>query len=196
MMRAIGIREGLYFNNNRFDYTLVVFPDAESDEKIRTEKTEFAEQYPFQSLKKQNPYIILAGFTAKEEMEDTLVRWIQNICNLQGSFSITLNNFSGFPPNTIYLRIQDHSCFKPITNALKILDGFIRSNECPPLHIIEKPHLIIAQGLPQYVYEPAIKEYAGKSFHAHFNVNKLVLLKTDTYGTEQVINTFRLPAAI
>ncbi|HEU4634269.1 MAG TPA: 2'-5' RNA ligase family protein, partial [Flavisolibacter sp.] len=107
---------------------------------------------------------------------------------------VTLNNFSGFPPHTIYLRVQNPQPFNQLANALKILDGFFQSNDCPPLQLVTKPHLSIAGALSEYAYNQAIKEYSERSFHACFKVEKLFLLKRDPLMRCQLVNTFILPS--
>lgn len=179
--------------NHLWEYLLVVSPSKEVFDKVAGEKTNFYENYGYKLAIQTKPHITIANFLAKEEMEATLSRWIQNICNLQSSFTVTVNNYGGFPPHTIYLRIQNPEPFNKLANALKILDGFIRSNECPPLKLIAKPHLSIAGKLPQFIYETAIKEYAGKTFCESFTVDRLMLLKRDAYMKCDPINTFVLP---
>jgi 2'-5' RNA ligase len=178
---------------NLWEYLLVAHPNQEVFDKVIEEKRFFYENYRHKLAVQTKPHITIANFLAKEEMEATLARWIQNVCNLQNSFTVTLNNYSGFPPHTIYLRIQNAEPFKKLTNALKILDGFIQSNDCPPLKVISKPHLTIARQLPQFIYETAIKEYSQKNFHESFKVDKLILLKRDAYMKCHLINTFILP---
>lgn len=178
-----------------WEYLLVASPTIEVFNTIVAEKEMFYENYGYKLAIQTKPHIAIAGFSAKEEMEGTLARWIQNVCNLQKSFVVSLNNYSGFPPHTIYLRIQNEEPFKRLANGLKILDGFIQSNECPPLKLISKPHLTIAAGLPQLIYETAINEYSRKIFHESFRVEKLSLLKRDAYMNCNLINTFILPYA-
>src|SRR6266498_4474852 len=140
-----------------WEYLLIASPTKEVSEKVVEEKEIFYKNYGHSLAIQTRPHITIANFLAKEGMEETLARWIQNICHLQNSFTVTLNNYSGFPPHTIYLRVQDAEPFKKLANALKILDGFIQSNDCPPLKLITKPHLTIARQLPEYIYQTAIK---------------------------------------
>ena len=135
----------------------------------------------------------MTDFLMKEAMEEIIIKWIQNICSLNTSFSVMFNNFSGFPSHTIYLRVQNPQPFQKLANALKIVDGFIQSNDCPPLRLVTKPHLPIATGLPEHLYNEAMKEYAKKSFHSGFEVDKLFLLKKDADMKYQLVNTFILP---
>jgi 2'-5' RNA ligase len=179
-----------------WEYLLVAHPTKEINNKIVDEKTCFYNNYDYESAIKTKPYITIANFLVKEAMEETLNRWIQNVCLLQNSFTVSLNNYSGFPPHTIYLRIQDAQPFKKLANALRILDGFIQSNDCPPIKLVSRPHLTIARQLPQYIYEEAIKEYAQKTFHESFEVNRLFLLKRDAYMKCHLVNTFILPPPV
>lgn len=175
------------------EYLLVASPVKEVLDKMVDEKKFFFENYGHELAIQTKPHITIANFWGKEEMEETLARWIQNVCNLQNSFTVTLNNYSGFPPHTIYLRIQNAEPFKKLANALRILDGFIQSNDCPPLKLVSKPHLTIARQLSQFIYETALKDYSQKIFHESFKVDKLILLKRDAYMKCDLINTFILP---
>jgi 2'-5' RNA ligase len=176
-----------------WEYLLVAHPSEEVYAKIIDEKKTFESKYEQESDKRFHPHITIANFLTKEAMEETFIRWIQNICNLQKSFTATINNYSAFPSSGLYLRIQNEEPFKRLANALKILDGFMQSNDCPPLKLVSKPHITFVTGLSQYNFDNAIKEYARKTFHESFKVDKLVLLKRDGYTKCHLINTFILP---
>src|SRR6476620_7848625 len=115
------------------DYELVVVPDDSTHECLRSEQQFFRETFMSEGNCQYKLHITIAQFQAKEIMEKTLVCWIQNICLLHKSFDVRLNNFSSFPPHTIYLRIIDPMPFIHIGNQLKMISGFIESNNCPPL---------------------------------------------------------------
>lgn len=176
-----------------WEYLLVVHPGEEVNTKILNEKRNFEKQYEQECDARFYPYITVANFLSKEAMEETFIRWIQNICNLQKSFTVTLNNYSAFPPSGLYLRVLDAEPFKRLANALKILDGFMQSNDCPPLKLVSKPHITFVTGLSQCTFDNVITEYARKTFHESFKVDKLVLLKRDAYMKCHLINTFILP---
>ena len=180
-------------DHNLWEYLLVAHPDAQVYEKVVSEKNFFTNDHGYPLAAQSHPHITIASFLMKEAMEETIIRWIQNICNLHPAFNATLNNFNGFPPHTIYIRVQDPQPFKKLANALKIIDGFIQSNDCPPLQVVTKPHITIAKGLPEHLYNKAIKEYAQRSFHASFKVDRLNLLKRDASMKCQLLNTFILP---
>jgi len=196
VMEILNGLTGFQTDCDLWEYLLVAQPDKEVSNKIVDEKKTFHSNYDYELATKVPPHITIASFLAKEAMEETLNRWIQNICHLQSSFTVTLNNYSGFPPHTIYLRIQDVQPFGKLANALKILDGFIQSNDCPPLELVSKPCLAIARQLPQHIYDTAIKEYAQKTFHESFTIDRLVLLKRDACMRSHLVNTFILPPAV
>ncbi|WP_315819809.1 hypothetical protein [Paraflavitalea speifideaquila] len=90
-----------------YEYLLVVNPDAAVQDKVLTQKQEFYDEYREKAAIKTGTHIMVASFLAREAMEGTLIRWIQRICDQQQPFKVTLNNYSGFPPHTIFLRVQD-----------------------------------------------------------------------------------------
>src|SRR4051812_14441115 len=103
-----------------WEYLFVAQPDEWVNNKVLEEKNFFHSRYHHVHAVRSKPHITIANFLAKEMMEDTLVRWIQNICRLQNFFTVSLNNFSGFPPHTIYLRVQDPKPFMQLASAMKI----------------------------------------------------------------------------
>jgi 2'-5' RNA ligase len=176
-----------------YEYLLVAHPDIIVNEKIIAEKLFFSGEYLQKIASKTQPHITIANFLAKESMEETLIRWIQRICTQQHSFKVTLNNYSGFPPHTIYLRVQNDQPFQKLAKDLKMLNEYIRSCSCPPVKIISKPHLSIARKLPEEVYFKALTQYAHKSFHESFLVKELQLLKRKhQYDSCKRINVFGL----
>lgn len=187
------LNEALQTDQELWQYSLVAYPTKEVNAQILKEKKLFEEKYEHEKDTRFYPHITVATILTKEEMEETFTRWIQNICNLQKSFTVTLNNYSAFPSSGLYLRVQDAAPFKQLANALKILDGFMTSNGCPALHLVSEPHLSFVKGLSQYNFDSAIKEYSRKTFYASFKVEKLILLKRDISARCHLLNTFVLP---
>jgi hypothetical protein len=168
------------------DYVLVVMPEKEIMEKIQTEKKDFEKEFGHALRQTLKPFITVTRFSAREEMEPTLIRWLQKIIGQEKSFSITLNNYSAVPPHTICLRVQDHSTFYYLVKKLEVLNEFIPTGS----GFIRRPYLELADKLPEAVYEKAIPEYSRKTFHECFPVNELMLMKRkssfDEYKTIQV----------
>src|ERR1700761_8659671 len=177
--------------SRRAEYLLVIYPGAEMEEKILGEQRQFSDDYSVSVRDK--PHITVAAFQAGEVMEETLIRWIQRICMHYRSFNLTLNNYSGFPPHTIYLRVQDPEPFKHLMQQLRAIDEFIRSSGCPPVNLISRPFLSIAGGLTEQVYNKAMPDYSRRTFHETFHVRELVLLKrTHAFDPCKTVNIFRL----
>lgn len=177
-------------------YAVVAYPNADVQPKIDVEKKLMAGVYPLVPRPQEQPFITLAGFWAKEMMEETLCRWIQNICRLQSSFMAALNNFSSLPPHTVYLRLQDPQPFVHLSRQFKMLDAFMESNECPPVEIITRPCLPLAEGLPEAAYQQLVNEFAHRTFHEVLTIEKLVLLKWAEAGeAPQRVDTFALQAS-
>jgi len=160
-----------------WEYQLLVHPDEKVNEQVKDEKRYFVTAYGHEVSIETNQQVLVASFFAPEEIEPTLLRWTQKVCNNQPRFVTTLNNFSGFPPNTIYLRVQNHQPYKELVKGLKAIEQYVQSNECPSMNLVSAPHIIMARSLPEVVYEKAVKDYAGRLFHASFSVEKLLLIK-------------------
>lgn len=178
MERAISMKDEL---NDRIvrensAYLLVTLPNEAMHKKLLEVQREFSEKYSLK-LDASIPFITAACFIAKEDMEETLFRWIQRICSQMRSFSVTLNNYSGIPLHTLYLRVFDHQPFRQLANHLKVVDQLVRSNDCPEAKLTTRPYLPIAKGLSGAIYEKSMKDYSLKSFCETFRVNELVLMK-------------------
>lgn len=183
-------KQGLY------EYLLVAHPDAAVNSKICQEKQNFYDEYGHDVAIKTKPHITIANFLAREPIEETIIRWVHRICSSKQSFSVALNNYSGYPPHTVYLRVQNPQPFQQLAADLKVIDNYVRSNACPPVHLGKTPHLTIARGLPESVYEKALRSYSQKTFHEIFLVDELILLRrADQYDTCKTINVFRLQRA-
>lgn len=177
----------------RTEYLLVVYPYGDLQDRLLAAQQQFSSDYGLQMTVRNKPHITLAVFQAGEEMEDTLIRWIQRICTQHKNFEITLNNFSGIPPHTIYLRVQDPQPFRELTQQLRAIDDFILSSGGSPVNLASRPYLSIAGGLTEQVYNKAMPDYSRKTFHGIFRVDELVLLKRGhSFDACKTVNIFRL----
>jgi len=189
----ISISGGKSEAGRRMEYLLVIYPYGELFEKLVEEQQQFLSDYGLIMTGRNRPHITVAAFQAGEQMEDTLIRWIHRICRRNECFEITLNNYSGFPPHTIYLRVQDPQPFRQLMHQLRAIDDFIRSSGCPPVNLISRPYLSIAGGLTEQVYNRAMADYSQRTFHESFRVEELVLLKREhSFDACRTVNVFRL----
>lgn len=174
------------------EYRLVIHPDITAYNKLMAEKARFCRRFGVESVMKSFPSIIVACFYAREGMEDTLIRWIQRACSLCNSFEITLNNYSGIPNHTIYLRITDSRPFRQLARQLKSIDDFVFSSCGQPARLHQHPYLALADELPAEVFEHAMPFYSSKILRASFLANELVLLARDhPYAASKTVNVFR-----
>ncbi len=176
-----------------YEYLLVINPGKEVNEKLAAEKQIFYDDYKEKSAIDTKPHITVASFLAKEGMENTIIRWMQRICSKQQSFAVILNNYGGFPPDTIYLRIQNEAPFRRLAKELSVVNAYINSRSCPPMLLTPKPHVSIADNLSEEIFFKALTQYAHKSFHESFLVNELLLLKRkDEYDVCKPVIVFAL----
>ena len=176
-----------------YEYLLVVNPAADVNEQLVAEKQQFYNIYKEEVAIKTKPHITIANFLAKEVMEETIIRYMHRIISVKKSFATMLNNFSGFPAHTIYVRVQNHEPFKQLAMDLNIVDQYIRGNGCPAAHLISYPHVTLARRLKREIYEKAIIDYSKKSFNALFVIDELVLLKRkNQFDKCKHVNVFKL----
>lgn len=174
------------------EYRLVIHPDIATYNKLMAEKQRFCRRFDVESVLTSFPSIDVACFYAREGMEETLIRWVQRICVLRNSFLVTLNNYSGFPNHTIYLRITDPKPFRQLAKQLKTVDEFVQSSSGQPAWLGHHPYLALAEELPGEVYERAMPFYSSKTFHASFPVNEMILLARDhPFAASKTVNVFR-----
>lgn len=175
------------------EYSLVVQPGREIEDRLMCEKE------LLQQLVKQKPvadtsmHIKIAEFHAREDMESTILRYMQRIFSNKHAFHLSLNNYGGFPPSNIYLRIQDIHLLQNLAKGLNVLDDYIISCACPRVRMFPNPHLSLARKLPEDVFEKALLQYAHKTFHETFSVHELVLLRrSHKYEPFKRVNVFKL----
>jgi 2'-5' RNA ligase len=177
-----------------FEYLLVVSPSAEVFKSVMEIKQSFSGKYNQSIAIKTKPHITVANFLAMERMEDTLIRWMQRAVAELESFVTQLNNYSGFPGHTIFLRVQNPDPFRELIARLKVIASYIKEYDCPSPKFIQHPHMSIARSLSVEVYEKAIREYAHEEFEATFPVQQLLLLrkqhgnKYEKYAQVAVLN--------
>lgn len=117
----------------------------------------------------------IASFSAPPRMEDTLSRWTQRICSNLEKTIIEFNNFSGLPPHTIYLRIQDASPLKQMVADLRKLDLYLTGNGHEPLHAVHRFMLPVVENIKESHYNNLMYRFGSIGFHGKAQVKSLVL---------------------
>lgn len=189
------VRRGSHAHENSYglrEYRLVVYPDISIYNMVMAERRKFFAEYGVEVEGKAFPYILVAAFHAGEGMEETLIRWIQRICSLQTSFTVSLNNYSGTPSGSIYLRVQNQQPFKHLSQQLRSLDHYIQLPSNAPRKTYQTAYLPIANNLPVSIYEKAMPVYSRKLFYASFHASELVLLTRDhPFAAHKTLTVFR-----
>ncbi|MET0635997.1 MAG: hypothetical protein ABWZ25_08200 [Chitinophagaceae bacterium] len=173
-----------YFNRLR-RYRLVVRPAAEMAEILIEEKRKFSREYQLEG-EISAPLVVLTEFLAKDEMEETIIRWLQRITGEHRSFAITLNNFGGCPAHSVFLRILDHEPLRDLARQLQPIDQYVRRNDCPPVRFMVQPYLPIAENLTGTLYDRVIGDYSRRDFHGSFEVTELMLVRASDDGGSSV----------
>jgi len=176
-----------------WEHLLVINPSKDVTEKVKEEKQKFKRAYNDSTMVIGQPHITIAAFLAKEQMEPTLIPWIQNICNVHSRFHVLLRNFSGFMPHSIYVQVQNEQPFKQLAKSMNALNYFICANECPPLKMKPKPHLTIARRLSEETYFKALPIYRQRLFQQSFTATELTLIKRSTSAARcETVHVFPL----
>ena len=174
-------------------YQLVMYPEGETGAAVKLLTRQRQEIFPSELKIHRKAHIELGSFYAREEMEETIIRWIQRICNAESRFVVTMNNFGSVPPDTLYLRIQDHQPFFRLISKLRVIDNYISSNGYGEVEWSTRPVCKLAGQLHPGFDHLKIREHANLEYHAHFLAYNLVLLKTTLAEEEPVVvNVFPL----
>lgn len=175
------------------EYQLVACPDKPVMEQLMAEKSHFSAHYPDSANTAFLPFIPVIDFQAAEGMENTLIRWMHKIISSHQVFGVTLNDFSGIKPHTLYIRVKDHLPFQQLGSALQVIEPFLNNNGSAGRYTIARPHLDLARQLKAATYHQAVEIYAQRNFTATFLVNELVLMRRQNLFTaSKQVTVFRL----
>ena len=157
-----------------YEYLLAVPIAADVNESVDHERRSLFGNDTRSSL--QLNYISVAAFTGRDEMESTVIRYLERIISARSNFQVSLNNYSGIPPHTIFLRVQDVTPFRLLTKQLAAVSDYVQSCSCPPLKVCH-PHVVVANNLGESNYFKLMLLFSQMSFFASFSVNEVVLLR-------------------
>lgn len=194
MDRALSFTQPQFRGSVIKEYQLVIRPAGAVSDMVTAQKINFTAEYQLAADAAADEEILVARFLAKEEMEETILRWMQRILCVTKSFQLSLNNYGGLPgSNAIILRVQDHQPFKQLAKELKVIDELVKSNGLPKAQLFASPHLAFAPTLTKPVYEKAVMDYSKKEFHASFEVQEMILIKkTNSFDPGRQVSIFRL----
>lgn len=144
-------------------------------------------------LKLAEPAILLARFHAREEMESTLLRWINRIIGAQEGFQFAFNNYGSMPAQPLYWRIQDNGNFRQLAERLRVLDGWMQGNGCGPLKLIHSPRLLLVEEMDSSVERQIQLEFSPRCHHLEMELLELELMRNNVWGDKfQLVSRFPL----
>jgi len=167
---------GIFSGTENIRYRYVLMPD----DRLAVGLNHWLAEMGFgdtPALEKKNLCIAIAGFEALPRLEDTLSRWTQRICSEAGIFSLELNNFSGEPPNTIFLRIQDTRPLNQLIGNLRKLDMYLTGNGQHPLNPAARYFLPVWEKVPANFFDNLAYRLGRAEFHLKVAVQSMVLQK-------------------
>lgn len=153
------------------EYKLVIEPPSELLKKMNNSIGQI-----FNSTLPEGIEITIATLYAREEMEATLFRWLQRICNLQQAFTISIKNFGCRPPQSVFLKIEDVSPINRIINQIKMIEPYLQGSGCPPSEINQSPELRVFN-FPENIFPEAREVFNSISFEDSFTSPSLKMYK-------------------
>jgi hypothetical protein len=157
-------------------YRFVLLPDPALIDRLAATLKEL-DASGLMPLGLQNQGIVLAVFSASLRMEDTLTRWTHRICSQIGTNEIVFNNFSGIPPHTLLLRIQDPAPLRKLVDALRKLDMYLTGNSQVPLQSAQRFYLPVLENIPPKIYDNIVYRFGRCEWHGSSVIHQLVLQK-------------------
>lgn len=159
-------------------YFIAVVLPAPLNEKIHVYKKQMQERYGCTVGLKSPAHITLAApFWMEEGKESALRQDLQNLAQQVASFPLITNDFSAFPPRTIFVAVGESIALQALK---KTTDAFFRHSaygmkfENRPFH----PHITIAtRDLHKKDFAEAWPSFQKEIFREPFNATGLSLLK-------------------
>ncbi len=155
-------------------YSLIYLPPQSLITRMNAERR-LIEQKSGTRVKEEADVITIAAFEANEGIEDTLIRWTENIFRHQVAFTLAINNYSSIETGTIHFRLHDESRLVALRRQLQFLEPFVSGKIYFPA--AREPQLILVDKLPGTVYYDVVNEYSRKTFYHTFVVDEVRLLK-------------------
>jgi hypothetical protein len=176
--KATGIRCGEWP-----EYRLVIPAEDPVGGQVHEQRLQWQAIYGKDSISSKPPGITLACWWAREEMEETMIRWIGNLASQTPGFGVTLNNFSGLPPQLVYIRIQEAEPFRKIVRLLRPVLERVNDGE-GQVRLFERPFIQLGK-LPEENTRQWLL-HTHQQFHAAFTAQQMVLYRHKGAETKKI----------
>ncbi|RAW03281.1 2'-5' RNA ligase family protein [Pseudochryseolinea flava] len=161
-------------------YFIALIPPSPIYDDAWRLKNYFREQYNSKASLNSPPHITLhMPFRWKEEKEFELVTALHSFTQGRDDFKIQLQNYGAFPPRVVFIDIVANDSLTKLYKDLhrfckRELNLFNAAYKDQSFH----PHLTLAfRDLKKPLFFKAWEEFQARTFSAHFDVEKIVLLK-------------------
>ncbi|KIC92241.1 hypothetical protein [Flavihumibacter sp. ZG627] len=182
----------VYEDRSMADYRLQVIAPEAVREKI-VEETNYARNvFGEEAFAGGEDCLVLASFKAREEMEDTLLRWLHRIIGQQEGFGILLNNYGSLPGAPLYLRIQDPTPFHQLVESLRVIDALMKGNQCSSLQLYRTPRLMLMRSMKEERELEMLLDFSARTFRAEMEVEELQLVRQDSDGSIRLVSRLAL----
>lgn len=161
-------------------YLAVITPSPSVFREITTFKTEFKDIYGLQTATSSMPHTTLSIQVLPVEMEEKIVNTYRRIATGIAPFDIQLSDFEYFKGNTytIYVNILSTENIIKIVKYLKQFSKpFLSKHKDFPPFYTNHPHLTIAKGIPESMFNQVWPTWRTKNYKATFRTEGMLLLK-------------------
>jgi 2'-5' RNA ligase len=179
-------------------YFIAIVPPSPVYDDAIEQKQYFKDHYQSKASLNSPPHITLhMPFRWREDKEAELIEQLNHFASNIQPFTITLDNFSSFPPRVIFINVIKSPELEQLYLDLKRfckreLNLFNADYKEQPFH----PHLTLAfRDLKKPNYQRAWHEFEQKKYRADFPAKSITLLKHDG-KTWQVFQDFALQETI
>ena len=146
-----------------------------------------------QLAKLSRPVLTIARFQAREEMEPTLLRWINRILSNQTGFRFAFNNYGSMPGKPLYWRIQDPEPFRKLATGFRVLEGWLQGNGCYGPELFAHPCLPLLDELDGSIEREVLMAFSASLFYDVVELQELELLVSEPWTNEyRLVSRFAL----
>ena len=173
-------------------YFIAIVPPPPIYDEALEQKQYFKDHYQSKASLNSPPHITLhMPFRWREDREEELEQRLAEFSSKFFPVTISLDNFSSFPPRVIFINVVKSTELETLHTELKRfckkeLNLFNADYKEQPFH----PHVTLAfRDLKKPNYQKAWREFEQKRYRADFLANSIALLKHDG-RTWQVFREF------
>ncbi|HEX6332775.1 MAG TPA: hypothetical protein VFZ78_01035 [Flavisolibacter sp.] len=141
-------------------------------------------------------YVPFAEIRMKPAFEATVVRWIRNICRLHAPFTLEMNNYTVRPPSNICIQLLETGSLSRLSSHLGVLDSFLAASGCPPVVILKRPVMVIAEHTMTSSFFETALDFSQRDCTGSIPVDHVRLVRLGIAGAMEVADSFVLSAAV